>query len=243
MVFSQNKISGKILSENDMIISNVLVVNVSNDKKTYSDAVGNFVIEGSVNDEIRFSKAGYDRVSKKIFDYDSPLTVILIRIPEEIKEVEILNLTGDLNKDSKRLAKEDQMAKLQKDIGLPRPPEIAREKAPELSDAFVIGFPMAAINIDALYKVVSGDARRMKNLYKFEDLQRHLKWVASRLDSEYFINLQIPENKIPEFLQFAFLENPRSLDFVKAKNINGVVFEIEKVIPKYIERMKSQTKK
>lgn len=243
MMSSQNKISGKILSENDMVISNVLVVNVSNDKKTYSDAVGNFVIEGSVNDEIRFSKAEYERASKKIFDYDSPLTVILIRIPEEIKEVEILNLTGDLNKDSKRLSKEDKVAKLQKDIGLPRPPEVAREKAPELSDAFVIGFPMAAINIDALYKVVSGDARRMKNLYKFEDLQRHLKWVTSRLDSEYFINLQIPENKIPEFLQFAFLENPRSLDFVKAKNINGVIFEIEKVIPTYIERMKSQTKK
>ena len=243
MMFSQNKISGKILSENDMVISNVLVVNVSNDKKTYSDAAGNFVIEGFVDDEIRFSKAGYDRVSKKIFDYHSPLNVILIRIPEEIKEVEILNLTGDLNKDSRILAKEDKVAKLQKDIGLPRPPEVAREKAPELSDAFVIGFPMAAINIDALYKVVSGDARRMKNLYKFEDLQRHLKWVTSRLDSEYFINLQIPENKIPEFLQFAFLENPRSLDFVKAKNINGVIFEIEKVIPTYIERMKSQTKK
>jgi hypothetical protein len=242
VMFSQQKISGRILSENDMVISNVLVINVSNDKKTYSDATGNFTIEANLNDEIRFSKAGYERASKKIFDYNSPINVLLIRIPEEIKEVEILNLTGDLNKDSKRLAKEDKFAKLQKDIGLPRPPEIAREKAPELSDAFVIGFPMAAINIDALYKVISGDARRMKNLYKFEDLQRHLKWVVSRLDSKYFSSLGISEEKINEFLQFAFLENPQSLDFVKSKNINGVVFEIEKVIPKYIERMRSQTK-
>jgi hypothetical protein len=241
-MFSQQKISGRVLSENDMVIGNVLVVNISNDKKTYSDVSGNFAIEASVNDEIRFSKAGYERFSKTIFDYDSSLNIILIRIPEEIKEVEILNLTGDLNKDSKRLAKEDKVAKLQKDIGLPRPPEVAREKAPELSDAFVIGFPMAAINIDALYKVISGDARRMKNLYRFEDLQRHLKWVLSRLDSDYFTNQGIAENQIREFLQFAFLENPRTLEFVKAKNINGAVFEIEKVIPKYIERVKSQTK-
>lgn len=131
---------------------------------------------------------------------------------------------------------------MQKDIGLPKAPEVAREKAPELSDAFVVGFPMAAINIDALYKVISGDARRMKNLYRFEDLQRHLKWVVSRLDTEYFTNQGISENQIREFLQFAFLENPRTLDFVKAKNINGTVFEIEKVIPKYIERVRSQTK-
>jgi hypothetical protein len=237
LMFSQQKISGKILSENGMFIGNVLVVNISNDKKTYSDASGNFSIEGAVNDEIRFSKAGYERSSKKVFDENSSLNIILIRIPEEIKEVEILNLTGDLNKDSKRLTKEDKAAKLQKDIGLPKPPEIAREKAPELSDAFVIGFPMAAINIDALYKVISGDARRMKNLYKFEDLQRHLKWVVSRLDAEYFVDLGIPEERIREFLQFAFLENPKSLDFVKAKNINGVIFEIEKAAPEYKKRM------
>lgn len=114
-LFSQQKISGKIISENDMVITNVLVVNISNDKKTYSDAAGNFEIDASLNDEIRFSKAGYERASKRVFDYNSPLNVVLIRIPEEIKEVEILNLTGDLNKDSKRLSKDDKVARLQKD--------------------------------------------------------------------------------------------------------------------------------
>lgn len=242
-MFSQQKISGKTISENDMVITHVLVINISNDKKTYSDAAGNFEIEASLNDEIRFSKVAYERASKRVFDFNSQLNVVLIRIPEEIKEVEILNLTGDLNKDSKRLAREDKVAKLQKDIGLPRPPEVAREKAPELSDAFVIGFPAAAINIDALYKVISGDARRMKTLYKYEDLQRHLKWVVSRLDADYFLNLGIPEQRIREFLEFAFLENPRSLDFVKSKNINGTIFEIEKTVPKFNERVKSQTKK
>lgn len=241
-MFSQQKISGKTISENDMVITHVLVVNISNDKKTYSDAEGNFEIEASVNDEIRFSKAAYERTSKRVFDFNSQLNVVLIRIPEEIKEVEILNLTGDLNKDSKRLTREDKVATLQKNIGLPKPPEVAREKAPELSDAFVIGFPMAAINVDALYKVISGDARRMKTMYKYEDLQRHMKWVVSRLDAEYFINLGIPENRIREFLEFAFLENPRSLEFVKAKNINGTIFEIERTIPKYTERLKKQTK-
>lgn len=241
-LFSQQKISGKIISENDMFITNVFVVNISNYKKTYSDAAGNFEIEASLNDEIRFSKVGYERASKRIFNYNSPLNVVLIRIPEEIKEVEILNLTGDLNKDSKKLSKDDKVARLHKDIGLPRPPEVAREKAPELSDAFVIGFPAAAINIDALYKVISGDARRMKTLYKYEDLQRHLKWVVSRLDAEYFVSLGIPEERIREFLEFAFLENPRSLDFVKSKNINGTIFEIEKAIPKFNERVKSQAK-
>lgn len=242
-IFSQQKISGKTVSENDMVITSVLVVNISNDKKAYSDADGNFEIEASANDEIRFSKEGYERSSRRVVDPSSLMNVVLIRIPEEIEAVEILNLTGDLNKDSKKLAKDDKVAKLHKNIGLPKPPEVAREKAPELSDAFVIGFPMAAINVDALYKVISGDARRMKTLYKYEDLQRHLKWVISRLDAEYFMNLGIPEERVKEFLEFAFLDNPRSLDFVKSKNINGTIFEIEKVIPKFNERLKSQTKK
>nr|WP_314498248.1 hypothetical protein [uncultured Chryseobacterium sp.] len=241
--FTQQQITGKVVSENDMTIRDVLVVNISNDKKTYSDAIGNFVIDGSVNDEIRFSKVGYERVSRRISEYGSLLTVMLIRIPEEIKEVEVFNLTGNLNKDSKRLAREDKFSKLQKDIGLPRPPEIMREKAPELSDAFVIGLPMAAVNLDALYKVLSGDARRMKTLYRYEDLQRYQKWMVSRLDAEYFINAGIPDERIYEFLEFAFNENPRSLDFVKSRNINGAVFEIEKAIPKYHERMKITNKK
>ncbi|MBB4806433.1 hypothetical protein HNP38_001729 [Chryseobacterium defluvii] len=237
-LFSQQRIKGKVMSENDMVITSVLVVNVSNGKSVYNDSSGEFMIEGSGNDELRFIKKGYERVVRKVYGTDIPVNVILQRIPEEIEEVEILKLTGDLKKDSKRLTKEDKVAKLQKDIGLPRPPEVMREKAPELKDVLLSIGTVLTFDIDAIYKLISGDARRMKNLYKYEDSQRNMKWIIDRTDAQYFLDQGIPEGKIKEFIQYAFTENPHILPFVKKKNIDGALFEMEKTIPKYVERLK-----
>lgn len=238
LFFSQQKISGKIMSENDMVISSVMVVNISNDKKAYSDSAGNFTIEGSSNDELRFIKSGYERISKKIIDPEVGIKIILIRIPEEIEEVEIISLTGDLKKDSRRLTKIDKVAELQKSIGLPKAPEVQREAVPTWGSVFAMGIP----NIFDLYKMVSGDARRMKALYKFEDTHRYIDWLVSRTDEDYFKELSIPKDNIKEFLGYAFLQNPRSVDFIKDENINGALFEIEKAAPEYVERLKNKTK-
>ncbi|WP_228446829.1 carboxypeptidase regulatory-like domain-containing protein [Chryseobacterium sp. 3008163] len=239
-LFSQQKISGKIISENDMVITQVLVVNISNDKKTYSDAAGNFEIEACLNDEIRFSKAGYERAAKRIFDYNSSLNVVLIRIPEEIKEVEILNLTGDLNKDSKRLAKEDKVAKLQENIGLPKPPEKPREVPAELKKV-LIAAAFGSVNVQAVYDLISGKARKQKRWYKYEDVQDKISWIRKRIDDEYFVDSEIPAERISEFLEFSFIIKPDVESAVKNKNLSRAMLGIETVIPIYVERLKNST--
>lgn len=238
MMFSQQKITGKTMSENDMVMSNVLVVNISNDKKTYSDSAGNFIIDGSFNDELRFIKPGYERGSKKIIDPEAEIIISLIRIPEEIEEVEIISHTGDLKIDSRRLTKIDKADELQKSIGLPKAPEVQREAIPTWGSVFAMGIP----NIFDLYKMVSGDARRKKALYKFEDAHRYMDWVISRTDEDYFTELSIPKDNIKEFLGYAFLQNPRCIDFVKQENISGALFEIEKTVPEYVKRLENKTK-
>lgn len=240
-VFSQRILHGSITGESGGIINAVQIINISNGQKTYNDSVGDFSIEVSDQDVIRFVKSHYERTEIKVASQTNNLSVIMIRIPEEIEEVKILKLTGDLSKDSKTLTKKDKVEILQKAIGLPKPPEIMREKAPDLKDAYAIGFPPTVIaDIDALYKLISGDARRMKNQYKFDDKERNIKWLRDRIDPNYFTNLDIPKERINEFLEFSFIEDPKILQYIKNKNINGAVFYIDKTLPKFINRIKSE---
>lgn len=239
-LFSQQQISGKVTDENNFLLSSVLVVNITKNKQTYTNSSGEFVLEVSQNDQIRFIKDSYERVSVRVV-LDGNIGnqhIVMNKIPQMIEEVKIIKLSGDLSKDSKKLSKEDKVWQLQNAIGLPKPPEIMREKAPELKDAFVVGFPVAAINIDALYKVLSGDSRRMKNLYKFDDRERNIKWLRDRIDDDYFIEAGIPADRINEFLEFSMLEDIQIAQNIKKKNINAAIFQLDKTIPKFVRRLK-----
>lgn len=234
--FSQQKVYGKIISENDLVITNVLIVNISNDKKVYSDANGNFEIEASVNDEIRFSKAGYERSSRRVSDLNSSMNVVLLRIPEEIETVEILDLLGDLNKDSRKLAREDKVAKLQKDIGLPKSPEKPREAPAELKKV-LIAAAVGSVNVQAVYDLISGKARKQKRWYRYEDVQDKISWIRKRIDDEYFVESEIPAERISEFLEFSFIIKPEISSAVKERNLSKAMLGIETLIPIFVERL------
>ena len=128
-LFSQN-LSGIITDEEQNPLSAVLVFNVQSEKKSYSNIKGEFTIEANSNDELRFVRNGFERNSKKInsSDFNNPISISLFRKAEEIEEVKVtnLNLSGDLNKDSRKLTKVDKVAQLQREIGVPLPPEKPR---------------------------------------------------------------------------------------------------------------------
>lgn len=240
--FGQHKITGKTLSENDMIVASVLVVNISNDQKVYSNSLGEFSIEGSENDEIRFVKKGYERASRKVVDVESSMNVVLVRIPEEIEEVEIITTTGDLAKDSKRLTKIDKKEQLQKDIGLPKPPEKPREVPAEVKKV-LLAAAFGNVNVQAVYDLISGKSRRQKRWYKYEDVQDDILWIRKRIDDDDFVKDGIPVERISEFLEFSFIIKPEIRSYVKAKNISRVMFNLDEVIPVYVDRLKENNTK
>lgn len=240
--FGQHKITGKTLSENDMIVATVLVVNISNDQKVYSNSLGEFSIEGTEKDEIRFIKKGYERASRKVSDVESSMNVILVRIPEEIEEVEIITTTGDLAKDSKRLTKIDKKEQLQKDIGLPKPPEKPREVPAEVKKV-LLAAAFGNVNVQAVYDLISGKSRRQKRWYKYEDVQDDILWIRKRIDDDDFVKDGIPVERISEFLEFSFIIKPEIRSYVKAKNISRVMFNLDEVIPAYVDRLKENNTK
>lgn len=240
--FGQHKITGKTLSENDMIVASVLVVNISNDQKVYSNSLGEFSIESSEKDEIRFIKKGYERASRKVVDVESSMNVVLVRIPEEIEEVEIISTTGDLAKDSKRLTKIDKKEQLQKDIGLPKPPEKPREVPAEVKKV-LLAAAFGNVNVQAVYDLISGKSRRQKRWYKYEDVQNDILWIRKRIDDDDFVKDGIPVERISEFLEFSFIIRPEIRSYVKAKNISRVMFNLDEVIPVYVDRLKENNTK
>lgn len=96
-----------------------MVINISNGHKIYTDSSGDFSIEASDNDIIRFTKPYYERAEIRVTSLTNDLSVMMIRTPEEIEEIKLLKLTGDLSKDSKAVTKVDKAKIVQDAVGLP----------------------------------------------------------------------------------------------------------------------------
>ena len=215
-------ISGVVVSEEDHPISKVLIVNMSSNQKVYTDNFGNFSIAGKMGDELRFAKEKYKGERIKI--NNDLLKVILQQLPQEIEEVKIVN---------KRLA-ESQEEKLRTDIGLPKGPEKLREKPADLADDFLRIPPK--VNIQNIYDAISGKSRRLKRLYKYEDLQEGLAWIQNNIDLEYFAEAGISPEKFNDFLMFS-LKDEKVLMYMKAKNIGGLTVSLDNHIGAYLEKI------
>jgi len=227
--FSQN-ISGNVMSEDEVLISKVLIVNMATNQKTYSDSYGKFVIDANVGDEIRFAKESY-RLGKIVINSNQFQSIKLEKIPQEIEEVKIIN---------KRLA-ESQEEKLRKDIGLPKGPDKPRERPADAVDDIVkplIRIP-PMVNVQAIYDVVSGKSRRLKRLYRYEDLQEGLAWIQNNIDIEYFAEAGIAPEKFNDFLMFS-LKDEKVLMYMKAKNIGGITVALDNNINAYLERIREK---
>ena len=239
-LFSQ-KVSGIVTDEDQNPIPSVLVFNMKTEQKAYTNFAGEFTVEVAPNEELRFIRPGFERVSKTVNsqDFNAPFSIMLFRSVQEIEEVKVpaVRLSGDLNQDSRNLNKFDKVANLQREVGVPGPPEKPRETPPpSVAQVGVFNFVRSNLNFNNLYKNISGDARRMRQLYKYEDLQDHINWIRDKVGDDYFIKMEIPAGKIPEFLQFSIGVKPEINKYIKARNLSKVLFILEETLPPYLNR-------
>ncbi|MDO5615176.1 MAG: carboxypeptidase-like regulatory domain-containing protein [Cruoricaptor ignavus] len=236
---SAQEISGIVVADG-VPLSAVLVINIDSGAKTQTNAQGNFTIVASVGNELRFVKSGYERSAVKISIANSRVFANLVPALHEIEEVKVnpVRLTGDLNKDALLLAKRNKTEELQKEIGLPTAPEKPREEVAEVKKDILLPILKGKLNIQAIYDVVSGDAKRKKKLYKFQDMQSDVQWLLARTDADYYTSQGIPENRINEFIEFSFTQNPKVRTYIQARNISGALAQMEEVFPIFIKRLK-----
>lgn len=243
-IFSQQAVTGRIVDETGGNLSKVIVINMSTDKKVYSDAEGIFSINANPNDELRFVKEDFKRISRRVLTngVNSPLFITLYMIPKDVGEVKIVKkLTGDLETDSRIVAKVDKGEQVRDAVGLPQPVGKMREKPAEVKSV-LLPMLLGNLNVQGVYDLISGKARRQKRQYKYDDLQEHILWIRDRIDDDYFVKAGIPADRISEFIQFSFLAKPQVRTYVKAKNLSGVMLRLEETVPLFIERLKQNQK-
>ena len=131
---------------------------------------------------------------------------------------------------------------LKNEIGLPRARENAREKVPELKRDVLLPLLAAGVNIDAIYKIASGDARRMKRSYAYDDLQYATLRIRAALTDEYFLKAGIPEERINEFIQFALGSKPQISAALRLNNLTKIHLLMEEMLPVYVRRLQNSTK-
>ena len=239
-IFSQ-KVSGIVTDEEGNPLPATLVFNLQTEQKSYTDLQGSFSIDANPNQELRFIRVGFERFSKIISsqDFNYTFRISLYRIPGEIEEVQVpVRLTGDLNIDSRNLTRFDKVAQLRAEIGVPAPPEKPREKVADAKDDILKPLlripPM--VNVQAVYDVISGRAKKKKRLYRYEDLQENIGWIREKVGDEYFLKMGIKSTKISEFLQFSIGVKPDLNKYVKAKNVSKVLLLLEETFPLYLKR-------
>ncbi|KAA0126664.1 carboxypeptidase regulatory-like domain-containing protein [Chryseobacterium sp. SN22] len=239
--FSQQKISGRITDEDGIALPAVTVINMATDRKVYTADDGVFSIEiSSPIDEIRFVRNGFERSSiKASYGMNKVMDIRLTRVAQEIQEVQVAKLTGDLNKDSKAVAKIDRSQIVEDAVGLPQPAGKMRE-APADVKQVLLPILLGNLNVQGLYDLVSGDARRMKRQYRYDDLQEDIAWIRARVEDEYFTKEEIPVERISEFIEFAFVSKPQSRTFVRAKNLTGALSRMENAFPVFVARIKGE---
>lgn len=223
---SQQTISGKVLSENGQPISLIQVVNIHTDDKILTNEQGQFTIKAEVNDELRFVSYRFDRESKRITSVDLTNAITVYMHPK-ITEIEAVKIpykpTGDLSKDINKLSRVDKGQIVEDAIGLPRNVEKPREKAADVKKDVLLPILLGQVNFSAIYDVVSGDARRKKNLYQYEDKMEKMNWIKSHFDENFFEENKVPKGKIDEFLYFCLIDPNLQIAF-REKNAQKAEF-------------------
>ena len=225
-IYSQT-LSGIVLTDESARVPNTLVVNMSSDEKVYSNQLGEFSIPAKPGDEIRFVKENYER-EKIIFNNSLFITVWLAKLPMEIEEVKLENIKMS----------DEKKEQLRQSIGLPKGPDKPREKPADAVDDVLkplIRIP-PMVNVQAIYDVLSGKSKRLRRLYKYEDLQEGFAWIRNNIDPEYFTEAGIPPEKINDFLTYS-LSDEKVLMYMKAKNMGGIMLTLESHIESYLQRI------
>lgn len=235
IITAQSLFSGKVETEEGLSIGNVLVINLKTNEKVNTDENGKFTISAKLQDEIRFVKKGYDRVSYivKSADFQEEKYFRLQKSTVTIEEVVIsrLKLTGNLAKDSKTLDKEDVNAKIQKSLGT----ETIEKQVRSISGSAGISFNMASLLAGKKKK------EQKQRLEKYEQFQNNATWISERVDSEYFVSKGIPEVKVAEFIQFSLTQKPEVVGYIKTNNFPKIMTALDQLIPVYLKKIEKKT--
>ncbi len=186
-------VMGTVTTEDGTRIPNVTIYNVQTDEKVDSNHNGDFFIRAKEFDQLRFVKKGYERVTQKLSkqDFQDPLAVVLMRLPEEIEEVKIaFTPTGKLDKDVQHVGDIKIVKELKSDmadyIQAPSTAEVLAPKPGEFVQPVGPGISIGAVKP------------------KWDDVD-FMNFLIQNLGDDFFIReLGLQKSEIQTFIYYVF---------------------------------------
>ncbi|CAA7194758.1 hypothetical protein [Chryseobacterium potabilaquae] len=233
--------SGEVfLRDNSVLYLNqVYVTNLTTQKTVLTNYNGDFTIQASTGDIIRFTSIITERkdiqLSPQMFETKN---LIELKIAyHDIQEVIISRFkpTGNLRYDVNALRKEDKGLALKKVIGLPEPK--GDGTSPELPVAGLRDGGLT-FSLESIYDILSGERKKKQRYMAYERMNGSVSQIKNYLGTDYFLKFKIPENLIDNFLQFVYTsENLQP--YVSAGNFEAIKIPIEKYLPIYQKRLRN----
>lgn len=191
-LFSQ-KVSGIITDEDQNPVPAVLIFNLKTDLKTFTNLKGEFTIDASPNEELRFIRQGFQRSSKIVNsqDYNAHFTITLIRASHEIEEVKITyQATGNLEKDAKNFGDTKAVAKVKSEtaqyIRSESALEVLTPKPGEFVQPVGPGFSVGSID------------------NQWDDVD-FMQFLIESIDQDFFTDdLKLKNSEIQPFIYYVF---------------------------------------
>lgn len=244
----KNYLIGKVSTEFGQNLAHATVHNIRTDEISEADVNGNFIIQANPSDEIRFSKAGYERISKKLSDasFREPLAVVLLRLPAEIEEVKIAFVpTGDLKKDIAYLQPSAKVSRLNADMKayMMTPPT---EQAPvnKIPSAFAPpNFSAGQVNVvgavAALAKLIGKAAKPEPKTPNYAEIQDFYRRVKDVVDIGYYKEYGLSEYDVDRFLAYADQRLSLTKKYYRNFNRTAIESELKMVFQEYLKTFKA----
>ncbi|MDX8571851.1 hypothetical protein OZ666_09165 [Elizabethkingia sp. HX QKY] len=223
---SQITFSGKIINDEGQKQSGIQIHNMRTGSLVLSDSDGNFSIDARSGDEIRLISSQFLRTNI-VLKEEHFKNIQTIKLDPFVKEIAGVQLD--------KISMKDKVMAMQNKIGLPPPPKKPREvPPPTVKQVGAIKYLLSNRNLNNLYKNLSGDARRMRSLYHYEDAEEKLGWIRESVGNNFFEENSIPKDRQTEFIHFVMGKEELHIP-IKEKNIDAVKFALSRYAQDFIK--------
>lgn len=210
-VFGQDQLlHGKITNEID--VEGIHIMNHSTRYNTVTDVYGNFSIQVAKLDTLYISSVHYvpERILITAEIYERGLVQITLQgLVNELDEVFLgSKLSGNLETDLKNIKTELPLNF--DDVGIPG----FKGKGQERIVPLVYALIPTSVNIEAIYKYLSGYYRKLKLQRQWQAENNSVAHIINYYTPQFFTKAyQLPENRIYDFLLFCVETTSLKSDF------------------------------
>ncbi|HIB8179653.1 TPA: hypothetical protein ACWX1I_001034 [Elizabethkingia anophelis] len=223
---SQFTFSGKIINDEGQKQGGIQIHNMRTGSSVLSDSNGDFNIHAREGDEIRLISSQFLRTNIVLKEGHFK-NIQTIKLDPFVKDIAGVQLD--------KISVKDKVKVMQNKIGLPPPPKKPREiPPPTMKQVGAIKYLLSNRNLDNLYKNLSGDARRMRSLYHYEDAEEKLSWIRENVGNNFFEENSIPKDRQTEFIHFVMGREELHIP-IKEKNIDAVKFALSRYAQDFVK--------